>query len=1854
MKKRHFLLILFLIPSLVYGLNQKECNKIQDQAIAEWNRHNELFQEFNSFGADPDGHGLHRLRESLYCCQRALSLIDTILNDIAGKSKEKRKEPWRVTMKEACEKTKKNINDEITQLEKGINNVLSSMAFDKAKTLYDESLKFADEASSKHKKCPARILSNVDAVVSALQEVAKLYRNAESLAKEAYTTLTSAPSYDEASKTALGQTVENFKQAAISIEKEAAEWPEKALAQKTSLKERLETLTEDSTLFEEKGLNRSSYELKKQALSVLETLIQNSEGEEKEALEKRLEGLKTSIALFEETADQNRLTQAIAPLSAQEFKNQEEARRESFFKSDFALDPSLFFKTFIYPTSRPSVIPLDGQIGKSQKEYILYLDQFYRFYLQSDNAVSKLIVKVYKQDALVHEEEISLPVKNTLSWRSYLLEGGLIFIPETKLEKEFGLGLRVQFVPDPRCQTSLILSQKASDPNYRFSFALDEGTTLYTCNLLEPLPWQLDALCKPSMQTPNRFIHKNDHSFAITFSQPLPDLQLFNHFSLLDEFVETHKKDPLALAAYVQNEISLVDTYCYLEEGVFQSSGIQRNALRVYLEGQGSPWEQCQLLIYLLRRAGYRALYAMGKPCSLPKDTIENMLFTRLPEGQEEGLLQYPWVVFFDGEKWVSLFPWMKEIQMSEGFNVYHFLPEEFASADRWILRYLKGDERILRHIIGPEGDDSAARLFVAFVEEHLREQGLSLDDVGIHRTQIKRQLSSFADFPSPKVEVPFKVFDLDENSEVFAKTHIEISSHESPEKKINAISPMTSILTEAVPLRFEGNHLHVHFIGEEKERVLELNETDRSIDIKVTPEILLGSKFVRSTKSVSLEKTAEAALCFHFGGATPKLTKHAFDRFNEEKEESKKVQHLLSFVGAAYFEKCGVAQNILAKLHKVHPLTDFAFGLAKLAQGGTKESHAKFPQVDMVFLGRPPLSSQDTFFSQEVYSALRQFEALTVVDTSSNEHQVLRDIFSNTSAISTVKLLQLAHQYRQKEGFSGEGFLALNAGLFKEAEENPETFQSLYFSHLNDLNLRDLHAGAQWNIARNVLGQEDFLNSFAYVYMTPGFVYSPDRTYKEMGTFIFHPTMGLALISSGSLSLNGGLGPPLPDYYFNPSAIPEWQLTPSYNGYMNSYKLEVPSRFDTSASVPSLPQTMPLEKTRWEPDVRIEHKSPKGFVADPVDVASGSFYIDETDLALPGPFPLEIRRNYNSQNPLMGQLGAGWKLSLNPFLVNQDGKLYAAESDGTIICYGYNSETSRWEVFPEDNPDLCNFNQKGIGSLASPFHAFIEDDVLYGADGSKRFFEDGLLCKWVNARGATLTFSYRDDQLHHIESSYGEFLRFEYNETGKISEIYAKDGRRLSYSYSSQGDLVKVILPNTASITYEYDHAHRIIRETKPHGKVLENVYKEGKVEKQYSPMGPQQQMILSATFDYQDGVTTVKDAKEGTTIYKIFQKQIYKIIDPLGAVTLQSWFIDEESWFDAKSETTQPWNESGAAVRSLKSTTDKRGLTISYLYDEKGNPIQVSLQGDDLTGDGQTTTVKKLKFNDHNLCIQEEVLEQKTITTFDKTFPYLPKRIEKYSNNHLLSYIDLEYNAQGLLKKENNNGAITRFQYDARGFPIQKTEETGTENPDVVTEYSYNAQGQCIKVVMEDGCETNVYDIMGNLIEAHRFSSIGQLLSSSYVGYNLNSQPIWQQTANAQNTTYFDYHSSGQIKAKRQQLAPSQKVAYTLFEYDPRGYLIEEVDPLGYTTYREHDALGNVLSETKEGHTTEFTYEAGGFVETITSPSGAKTTRHYTTNGLLKEEIYPDGTKASIIYDLFFSSYFRSQKRHYVGNPI
>ncbi len=909
MRWKRFFFLLFLIPSLIHAsFYAKDHAKIVDKVVVEWRRHEELIRKFTELELNAREQNLGLLRESITCCQRAIEHCDYILKKIADKPKHDRRDEYWVKAKNQHNQDKNTLNSEINELHALINNTLQQVAFTRANQLYQESEQKAYRAQAKSQN-GSRRLNQIEETSATLNEASTLYEEALTLAREALNLI--SPYQDEDGKNFLSKTVEMYQEEATNSRKEATEWPAAALAQKSALQERLATLKEDARLFEDKGLKRSAYEVHKQMLPILEQLVKNQLSAEAELIQ-----LQHTITLFETEADTNRLTEPTPALSKEAFRAREKERRELFFKNDPLLN-----RVMLSDEPSPCALPLDGQVIQQDTNFTLYAEQFYRFLVRSDEPVSELLVTVYEKGEMIHEEPIALNIKSTHSWERYLIADGMTLIPETRLNTDFGLDVRLTFSCDPQYKFSMIIAQKGSLPGYQFSFSIKNKNPLYACSFLQPPPWQLSILKKPSLSRSDRPLTKKEGVYAPYLKDesftPLEE----EHFPLLDQFVDQLKKDPFALAGYVYNEIALEHRFPHQEEEAFLAPGIRKNACMTFLDKEGSPWEQCQLLVYLLRKAGYSSLYIAETPCSIPKAFLEKMLLVKLPEDQEEGVVNYPGVLFFDGEEWISLFPWMKEMQLDEGYDLYNLMPEEYASADRWILRYLKGDERIFKHV-GPDGDDTLGVLFVRFVEEELRKQGLSLSDVGIQRTQIKKQFSSWIDFPRPSTLGDLEIFSsLNKNSTLFARALIEIFSHENPQKKISHTMPLVDLNCNAIPLRFTDHQLVAHFLGEQEERLLNLDASDRTISITVACGNFIGSQMTHLVKTISMDRGTDATLCFYLGGESSNVTSQFYQQFSSEQEETKRLHALLAFVGAAYFEKCSCAERALASLHKTPPI---------------------------------------------------------------------------------------------------------------------------------------------------------------------------------------------------------------------------------------------------------------------------------------------------------------------------------------------------------------------------------------------------------------------------------------------------------------------------------------------------------------------------------------------------------------------------------------------------------------------------------------------------------------------------------------------------------------------------------------------------------------------------------------------------------------------------------------------------------------------------------------------------------------------------------------------------------------------
>jgi len=582
--------------------------------------------------------------------------------------------------------------------------------------------------------------------------------------------------------------------------------------------------------------------------------------------------------------------------------------------------------------------------------------------------------------------------------------------------------------------------------------------------------------------------------------------------------------------------------------------------------------------------------------------------------------------------------------------------------------------------------------------------------------------------------------------------------------------------------------------------------------------------------------------------------------------------------MGMSYYERCDRFRERLSQWHKRHVVSSISLGLATLQayreNGVMPNGDIKLaqPQVDMftqevAFVGngsfRPDLGN-------EALPASDDFACIWNANNSAQEHQVMRTFFKQEDAVSTVRLLHMAH----------DDPVAYSPGIISLTKNNYLSYDSQFAGYDAPL----------WNATKAAFAGEG--GYFTRAYITPKPVIGALGGFKGMGVFI----QGVDVFTSRIGNLNGGWG----DYFlsfdfFDPSN--SFNLSLSFNPGQDLFAMDL---FSPSAASPFLfgNQTqyqnfdntysqissnsllfgntsldwmnyssstlglgLPSNPTGSQLAINIQQTQNGGFfgsalqyfqngyefVFDPVSVVTGEFYHDEVDLKLDGPMPLVIRRNYSSRALVDGNFGWGWRMSCIPYLtLNSDQSLvFAAEMDGSVVAYRRQTgNTNLYVPSTADNPRISNPNAGQTGTSRNLLESRIlkstsGSDTLYtltAADGSIRHFKvrsfptsgtHGLtrqrpyLEKWEDNRGNYYTFTFDPDsasqsygQLVRVESSNGNFVGFYYDAFGHITEAYSGDGRRVYYRYDEFGDLIEITHPDGATCQYEYGRETQVINE--------------------------------------------------------------------------------------------------------------------------------------------------------------------------------------------------------------------------------------------------------------------------------------------------------------------------------------------------------------------------------------------------------------------------------------------------------
>ena len=1581
----------------------------------------------------------------------------------------------------------------------------------------------------------------------------------------------------------------------------------------------------------------------------------------------------------------------------------------------------------------------------------LYLNQPYGFGVYAGaplNYQTQIVVQVYFRTNLQLAGRIIVPIPvytNNAAMDKYATNGFAI------TTNAFGLTTTLSDTPDLNWGNfgsgAFLLTHLASSQatNYYYvvgdSGAVDFGTypmaitaggaatpsLLYSLEFESRPPWRAVFLDAPQFNAsplPPYYAGKtlaemltntlpvtNLVSFTPSAATNLDDSPELRRHPILDSFVASMGNDPIALANYVINQIDLTDPMDFsdngnLSEQSINPGGVSRGALGTFMEKEGSPADQCALLVYLLRQAGVPAVYEFA-----PRNGLK-MLDARLSgilkfqvhgAFSEAGQLyttntmipvNYPWVAAYVGTNWVHIFPWLKDYGITEGFNLYDYMPTNYASAYPWLRDYILGNTNLLA--LATNGDNTPRVILPAYLKQTLLQNhpGVSVDDLGVQIQNRQHYYARWQDFPTPTwvTNVSTALESLtDPNlasvsptlTNIFDTVSVEVYSVNDPAEDIQTgdlplvllhnrefyinqtFTNSSTMQLNLILMPFRTNITTQAAFSNDptllSKEVLTLNlvSTDDQLNVRfryhrhraITPaypiDIYDPFMGLEASEEIDVErplrKGDQAAICLDYGQVTPEmLNVHAANLLQMENalKLNPSATNSLSpdvymgetmyLAGMSYYEKVSEFVQFSENLHKVRVLSLMAMGLSKIIparnSSGTLTNgyDPVLPCVDMFFenLAQVGNGSVQLNSGQMAEAALQNNFLMSICDGSAEEHQVVNRFYQQTNAVSTVRLLQLAQS-------SGAGTVTLTANNY--ATKGATAYQGQLLENWDQ---------QLWSQVTGYLQA----SPYTFAYMTPGPISNP--SYTGMGALVLGWGSCSALISPNSL--NGAFGQALlpgtmsavnasafnlinnsdPTISLNQPAsgamlasteVPTWDAQTAFKQLVNG-SVVVDSFDSTAWSIAGSSLGVAFTGSVNQTDANVLQtilqsgnlnasdnagNSLYDRVVDPVHSVTGEFYADETDLQLPGPLPLAMRRNYSSQDLADNQFGAGWKLSIMPYLSVAVGatNIYAADMDGAVLAYvRVNPTTNVWMPTVAANPTFDNNSTAGPGGLANRMRDRIVQTVngattnytLYGADGSTRNFQvmtfnNGILTnsrpfllQWTDSRGNFYTFAYGTNatgldfgQMNRIQSSNGNYLGFDFDTYGHIIDAYTGDGRWVYYQFDQYGDLVNVTLPDETERSYVYQHGtqavtngtaiystHLIVEEDKPDGRVLQNAYdSQRRVTNQWSTAGLTLTPIRTATFIYSNnfvltnsftntitGHTWIVDGNNQTNRFDYTNGLITQITDPLGQTIQQIWF-------------TTNTTATGYYPRSVATRIDKRGLVTQFQYDSNGNVTNTIVTGD-LLGDGITseTATNTALYNSNSLPVQmTDPAGNSVVIVYDPVFTFLPQQVVRFSGGTAVSTNLTVYgDATNIVV----NGSITQTNC-AFGLATRQIRASGSVDA-ATNDLVYNGNGFLTESIRYTGTtdpnvtNTFFYNERGQMV--NRVDALGAV---TFFDYDALDRPTEQENfdefGNALAWTFNYYNENGELNwTEGPRYNPEN---YVYYDYDGEGRRSTEI---------------------------------------------------------------------------------------------
>lgn len=603
---------------------------------------------------------------------------------------------------------------------------------------------------------------------------------------------------------------------------------------------------------------------------------------------------------------------------------------------------------------------------------------------------------------------------------------------------------------------------------------------------------------------------------------------------------------------------------------------------------------------------------------------------------------------------------------------------------------------------------------------------------------------------------------------------------------------------------------------------------------------------------------------------------------------------------------------------------------------------------------------------------------------------------------------------------------------------------------------------------------------------------------------------------------------------------------------------------------------------------------------ADPVDLATGAFVMEKSELELGQPMPLGLAfaRSFNSSRryDTSPGLGGGWIHNLHGKAVNRTSTRGAlglttarhviptlvatavtrnliANDSGTAKNMAVAALVAQWASDQLSNNAVgivlgektFEFVRMPNGDYEAPSgstwklvkNASEKYELSERLGSTITFGTDGWIESITDLHGNSAEFSYSGGKLSTVADEYGRTLTFSWS-GDRISKVADSTGRDVDFSYSAAGDLISVLDVEDKPWTYTYTADHQI-----------ETV------------VDPQSRVIVHNAYDALGRVFEQKSMGAANKLWKFFYTgATTREVDPTGKV--RTFYFDdrgrgigstnqiggnETRVLDGEDHVTLTIDEGLAPTafvydvdNNLLSTTDAEAKTAEYFYDLQHRLIRVrDKRGKDTlftyTGEHQIETSTDPEGNERSYSYDGKGRLQTltdgegkvTTTEYDGTFGYVKKVIL-----HDSTFQAFTGNARGdILTSTDAEGRTITYTRNKRRQPLTTTLPPISGQPAAVTTLAYDDAGNLASATDANGNATS-----------HTYTALGKPLTTTLPSLPAGSNVI---------TTGYDLRDWA--------VTTTDSLTRSIVTgYDDAGRVTSVVDPLSRVTESIVDAVGRV----------------------------------------------------------------------------